>query len=161
MGDVDIERNPITVGTDLDRVVLNVRRLAIPLPYAAANVIAANLTLASNHCANQIHNERLDRKAIECTLDLDPEAPVVHDGRRGTMPSKFRWRIDVDSEQVLLYLGGHCLKLHFTDAGCLAIEIKARAKIAKAWAGDTGKQFIVTGHLEDAEEHYRRGISGG
>lgn len=159
MSEVSVDRNPITVGTDLDRAILQVRRLTIPLPYASANVIAANLTLASNHCANLVHNERPDRGAIECRLELDPEAPVVHERRRGTMPGKFNWRIDVDSEQVMLRLSGHCLKLHFMDAARLALEIKAKAKIAKAWAGDTGKQFIVTGHLEDAEVNYKRGIN--
>lgn len=159
MSDISIDQNPVSVDTDMDRVMLYVRRLVIPVAYAQANKIAATLTLASNHCANLVHEARLDRKSVMAEVDVDQESRVISDRRRGTMPGKFEWRIDVDSEQVLLFMGGHLLKMHFTDAGRLGVQIKANAKIAKAWAGDTSRQWIGVGNLTDAEDNYRRGVS--
>jgi len=137
----------ITVETDMDRVLLLVRKLVIPLPYASANEVAVNLTLASNHCANTAHDVPV---ATASLLVEDTKLPVVSDVVRGTMPEKFGWTIDVDSERVLLSLGGHTLNLHFTAAAQLALDIRVNAKHAKAWAGDTSQRILCTGHLSDA-----------
>lgn len=108
-----------------------------------------NLALASNHCAGRIHEPRPDPGTL---LAEDIKAPVLSDVVRGTMPERFSWTIDVDSERVLLTLGGHTFNIHFMTAAKLAVDIRANAAVAKAWAGDTAQRILCTGYLSDAEQ---------
>jgi len=145
----------VTVGTDLDRVVLYVRKLVIPLPYVQAIKIAANLILASNHCATYIHDKLLDHGTL---VETDGEVPVISDERRGTMPVQFNWKIDVDGERVLLHMGGHVIKIHYVEAAKLGERMRTAGKEARAWAGDTRRQLVNVGHLTNAEDNYKAGI---
>ncbi len=148
----------IEVGQDMDRVMLYIRRVVIPLPYASAFKIAATILSASTHCFIRVHEDKAnksDMMAVELNID---DRPVLSDLRRGTMPARFDWKVDVEVERVIIYLGGHIIKQHFSEAMKLSTRIKIQAKKAKCWAGDTSRQWILTGHLTDAEENYKLGI---
>ncbi len=150
--------NQVEVGQDMDRVMLYVREVVIPLPYAAANIIASKLLSASSHALRTIHEDRANKAAmLYVEIDID-DKPIISAARRGTMPGKFEWKIDIDSERVILFLGDNTIPLHFSSALKLSQHMKIMAKRAKGWAGDTSKQWICTGHLTDAEENYRLGI---
>ena len=144
----------LSVSVDCDRVLLTAGRMVAPLPYAAANKIAAYLSLASNHSANLIHADIPGR--LDVSIDLPEDAPQISDQRRGTMPARFDWKLDVDSERVTLTLGNCEVRMHYSVAAALATQIKAQARLAKAWAGDTSKQWVCVGNLTNAEQNYKR-----
>lgn len=155
MGEL-LTKQRIAVNTDLDRVVLSVARTAYPMPYAAANKIAAGMRLASKR-AMRISGEPVRNWRAISRVEYYPEIKEIAPLRRMTLTRQFDWSVQVDGERVILILGNCQAGFHFHDALKVSQWLKHAARQAKAWAGDSSKSVVSIGYLTDAEDNYKHG----
>lgn len=145
-----------SVGTIGDIVVLTLGSHQIRLFYQTAFEIAAAMRLAAKM---GMRYEGMRTETWRSLLDdLNPElpqTPKTHPTfRRSNETSNVsEWRVDWNKQLVVIVFDYLECSLHFTDALKLHAVIRAYAKVAKAWAGDSGKVTRTFAHLNDAEEN--------
>ena len=152
-----LERQQVAVGTDLDRVVLVVKKTQYPMPYAQAFKIAAGLRLASKQ-AMKVSGEGIKHWRTRSLLDVYTGVPDLNSQRRSTNMQRYSWSVRFDGEMIYLNLGGHEIGFHFEAALKIAEWLRFAGKKAKRWAGDGGRSMTSMGVLADAEYNYKHGL---
>ena len=128
------------------------------MPYASAFAIEQHARLAAKQ-AMRMAGEKVSKwRGFAQVKDLEVVA-VPGAEPRSTLAGKFEWSIDLKDwdERVFFYFGNVELVLHFEKALLLAADLRAHAKVAKAWAGDRGRSMRAAGSLTDAETNYKNG----
>lgn len=145
-----------SVGTIGDIVVLTLGSHQIRLFYQTAFDIAAAMRLAAK-MGMRYEGVRTENWR-ELLSDLNPQLPKppkTHPSfRRSNETSNVsEWRVDWNRQLVMVIFDNLECSLHYSDALALHAVIRAYAKVAKAWAGDTGKVTRTLAHLSDAEDN--------
>lgn len=137
-----------------DIVVFSIGRAQTSLGYETALKIAQGLRLASNLAGRYAGIHLDERRELKRTPEV--EAPVAPGGvntapRNAGLP----WTVNVVGELVEFTLGEFSARFQAPDAATVAGWLRAQAKVAKAWAGDTSKTLRLAGNLTDAETNDR------
>lgn len=160
------QRGRIDVDSAGDMVRVRIGSGQAIMHYRTVFAICAGIRAAARHamCYDATpHGEWVE-------LASDERADEVQDGAQrakqfrvsGQTPTlTTEWRVDVEhSANVILVLQDYAHTMHYSDALKVQSLLRANARVAKAWAGDTGRVQIVTGVLTDAEKNASRPAMG-
>jgi len=152
----------INIRTEWDRVIVCVRGARatgeIVMPYAQAFQVAQGARLGVKGAKLMARDGSNWRDYVEIR-EMIPVATVHNEQRSTRLDGKFEWSVklfDLD-ERVFLTFGNYELAMHYTKAATFAEELRSQAKIAKAWAGDTGRKMHAMGMLSDAARNEKAG----
>lgn len=142
------------VGTVHDIVEVQLGPQRFLLFYQVAFDVAAGLQMAARLAARYegVHPS----KWVEF-IDATPRVPHTpknrHYRRSGANQNFTTWSVAFEHNLVVINFDQEVIKLHYTDAYKLHSIVRAAARNAKAWAGDTARQWTTRGSLADAEEN--------
>lgn len=79
--------------------------------------------------------------------------------RSGFLTNLTTWDVDLEGELVVVHLDDLTAKFHCTDAILIQAWLDRAARQAKAWAGDTQEELILSARLTDATPDRRHANS--
>lgn len=122
--------------------------------YQTAFEMAASLCMHAKMAGRHegVH-PRLFREFIK--HDSLPGRPKKHFKYRRTQeqPNFHRWTVGHRENLVRMTFDDMSKTMHYSDAFRIYTQFRHEARVAKAWAGDDGRQWTTRAHLTDAEQN--------
>ncbi len=116
--------------------------------FEMAASVCMHAKLAGRH--EGVH-PRLFREFINHNT-LDERAPMHRGYRRSSeVPNFYRWTVASKDSLVRMTFDDVTKTMHYSDAFKVYTQFRQEARNAKAWAGDSGRQWTTRAHLTDAE----------
>ena len=124
------------------------------LYYQTAFKIAAGILMSAKIAAQY---EGVRPETWSETLKYQQQRPTVpkhREYRRTTEVPNFKtWKVGGERNLVVLTFDQEIIKIHYSEAFVLYGMVRLAAKNAKAWAGDTSRQWTTRAVLVDAEQN--------
>lgn len=165
MGDV-LKQTSVSSEVLYDLWVFNLESNRLTLPYQVGFELLNGMLLA---CKMAMRYEGCSASQWREFAKLKETPPRVTPLNRGFRRSResanvASWSCAFERQLVVLTFvpvsgGSLTVRFHFSD--CFEVYRRARAacKEAKAWAGDSSRQWSGCAHLTDAEENYKYGFN--
>ena len=124
------------------------------LYYQTAFKIAAGILMSAKEAARY---EGVHPSIWSKQLKMEQQVPLTKkhwEYRRTTATPNFRdWKIGGERNLVVFTFDHEAIKMHYSDAFTLYKMVRVAAKNAKAWAGDSSRQWTTRAVLHGAEEN--------
>lgn len=137
-----------------DMVGLKLGSDRVLMYYQIAFTMAASLCMHAKMAGRYegVH-PRLFHEFIEHdALDGRPQRHRTY-RRTGERPNFRNWTVGHKGNLVRMTFDDMTKTMHYSDAFRVYTVFRHHARIAKAWAGDDGKQWTTRAHLADAEQN--------
>ncbi len=126
------------------------------LYYQTAFKIAAGILMSAKIAAQYegVHPSSWSEELKRILRQQVPTVPKHREYRRTTQVSNFKtWKVGGERNLVVLTFDQEIIKIHYSEAFVLYGMVRLAAKNAKAWAGDTSRQWTTRAVLVDAEQN--------
>ncbi len=149
-----LTKQACAAGAAYDMVGLKFGSLRILIYYQTAFKIAAGVLMAAKLSARfeGVHPSKWTE--FVNAVQQDVLEPLHHEYRRTQAVANIKkWDVSCDRNLVVIKFDNEHVRLHYSEAFTLYGMIRLAAKNAKAWSGDTSRQWTTRAILTDAEEN--------
>lgn len=155
-----LKKQKIHVKAENDQVLLMVGNLVVNMPYITSFQVAQGLRLGAKDAMRYAKEDVTNWVKYASDEDLPEHTKPykLSNEKRITVHGGFNWKVGWEGENVKCMFGDTIVKFHFTTALKISTWLRREAKLAKGWAGDSGRSMFMSSSLSDAEENYRLGV---
>lgn len=159
--DTLLQKERIHIEAIEDRVMINIANIQVNIPYASSFQIAQGLRLAAKTAMRYAKENSINWTSYAQLSDF-PHQTIpyqVLEQKQIKVQKNYDWAVGYDGEDVKIKFGNVEFKFHFVIALKMSEWIRDAGHKSKAWSGDSSKSMIAFGILNNAEDHYKHGIT--